>query len=1061
MFPGKVTLVAGSALYRFAGDGLPWHIRGKTGYYIRQAPDRMGRVGTYVVVPENCLVSAQQAEAQRQAYEAQRRAYDAQLRQQAEAQRQAAIEHQRAQQAEARAQAEETERLAKAKRAEEERQAKLVIAEQRREQAAQAKREAEQRATLEARELAAENQRQAEAARQAQAAEEKRAEAARIRALGVQAQSSVVVAPFSPDPSTGSAQLSLDEIRRLQEDPANRWQWDQEAKLPDGQGRFKLQTSDGVVRVFEAPLTKTLGILGPMAFGQIDEAASVPPLGVATGASVVGDARASGYEVRAGLAPDTESTRLDEKTFGRVFYFNGATGTREASDLSIFARLLSDDEAGWKERSLDPAAEFPAQDLRSVGRGVAWFRRSRIVVRDGQEHEENLGEYLVNRSQMEAVLRKLGRWESGLQAAKVGRQRELEAAALASQPVFNFTPIEEGERGPANQPADAHTKLREAGVFELVPRQDSRGFKRAEADSDDLADKLVDGKTHWTRVTDDVMRPLYPLPSEEGMSWYRVGSGNDVRVFYLNSEIVNEFRKDIPVDDGRAPEPQTPAVSSPMRSAPPPIVPSSTPHGGSGPVQEQVVQSLLPPGANVLVREGAKLRHPRASVGLLSATEAFPARVLENSWQLASSLCRASANAGTPLVDPQSPSKAPCAPDETLIAFDEGPRCRCVGTASVDLTDESDAPGEDGGEACTGKTAEMSVYTAAGFPAVNARTLKGADTLKLGEDHRIVVVDQSPDLGQFYRVRIVQQKRGAEYFSPLPDSYLLPASAFASPAKFETVESCLGLEQVTLFEAAPAPPPVSARGGKKTPGKSSEPEPQLSRPKQATKPKMETSGGHGGSTSAVGAVGAASPAESLKKFQPGPKFDEFAPKLQRMRTIVYQGAKGKSSQSACWGKVKLAIGGSGVCADFYQYVSKAAHDREYAANRARIVKEKGRSKLTDFEEAQARVTTTNAALMAPNVLKACGFENIMTRHSGLDPCDAPPGAILVYDSITKNAKKDLWGHVEIRTGGDDPGFASDYFSTKPRTDSRQDRRCRTEGANRRLVGIWLPKGYIQ
>ncbi|HEX8388508.1 MAG TPA: LysM peptidoglycan-binding domain-containing protein [Sphingomonas sp.] len=81
-----------------------------------------------------------------------------------------------------------------------------------------------------------------------------------------------------------------------------------------------------------------------------------------------------------------------------------------------------------------------------------------------------------------------------------------------------------------------------------------------------------------------------------------------------------------------------------------------------------------------------------------------------------------------------------------------------------------------------------------------------------------------------------------------------------------------------------------------------------------------------------------------------------------------------------------------------------------------------------------------------------GFVNVLGRP-GFDirsPYDAPKGAVLVYaDAPGATDRNRIYGHIEIRT---ERGFASDYFSTRPRTGDA----LRSDGpAGRVLIGVYV------
>lgn len=93
-----------------------------------------------------------------------------------------------------------------------------------------------------------------------------------------------------------------------------------------------------------------------------------------------------------------------------------------------------------------------------------------------------------------------------------------------------------------------------------------------------------------------------------------------------------------------------------------------------------------------------------------------------------------------------------------------------------------------------------------------------------------------------------------------------------------------------------------------------------------------------------------------------------------------------------------------------------------------------------------------AAKDAGGELKKEGYRNLLDKpnHGLQSPFDAPVGAVIVYD-VTDGTR---WGHIEIRVT---LGFASDYFSERPRTCSRNEKRINAtmSGRSRKVSGIWI------
>lgn len=84
-------------------------------------------------------------------------------------------------------------------------------------------------------------------------------------------------------------------------------------------------------------------------------------------------------------------------------------------------------------------------------------------------------------------------------------------------------------------------------------------------------------------------------------------------------------------------------------------------------------------------------------------------------------------------------------------------------------------------------------------------------------------------------------------------------------------------------------------------------------------------------------------------------------------------------------------------------------------------------------------------------LKKEGYRNLLDdpNHGLKNPYDAPVGAVIVYD-VTDGTR---WGHIEVRVRG---GFASDYFSSRPRTTIvGQEGNSTMSGRNRQVTGIWI------
>lgn len=91
-----------------------------------------------------------------------------------------------------------------------------------------------------------------------------------------------------------------------------------------------------------------------------------------------------------------------------------------------------------------------------------------------------------------------------------------------------------------------------------------------------------------------------------------------------------------------------------------------------------------------------------------------------------------------------------------------------------------------------------------------------------------------------------------------------------------------------------------------------------------------------------------------------------------------------------------------------------------------------------------------AAKNAGPELQKEGFRNLLDNpnHEFKSPYDAPVGAVIVYD-VTDGTR---WGHIEVRVSD---GFASDYFSRRPRTTlSGKENESTMSGRNRKVSGIW-------
>lgn len=93
-----------------------------------------------------------------------------------------------------------------------------------------------------------------------------------------------------------------------------------------------------------------------------------------------------------------------------------------------------------------------------------------------------------------------------------------------------------------------------------------------------------------------------------------------------------------------------------------------------------------------------------------------------------------------------------------------------------------------------------------------------------------------------------------------------------------------------------------------------------------------------------------------------------------------------------------------------------------------------------------------AAKNAGKELENEGYLNLLDNsdHGLQSPFDAPTGAVIVYD-VTDGT---LWGHIEVRVSD---GFASDYFSERPRTIARGETREKATmaGRQRKVIGIWV------
>ena len=93
-----------------------------------------------------------------------------------------------------------------------------------------------------------------------------------------------------------------------------------------------------------------------------------------------------------------------------------------------------------------------------------------------------------------------------------------------------------------------------------------------------------------------------------------------------------------------------------------------------------------------------------------------------------------------------------------------------------------------------------------------------------------------------------------------------------------------------------------------------------------------------------------------------------------------------------------------------------------------------------------------AAKNAGPELKKEGYRDLLDNqdHGMKSPYDAPEGAVIVYDVTDRTP----WGHIEVRING---GFASDYFSERPRTSPRNEKRqdATMSGRNRKVSGIWV------
>lgn len=92
-----------------------------------------------------------------------------------------------------------------------------------------------------------------------------------------------------------------------------------------------------------------------------------------------------------------------------------------------------------------------------------------------------------------------------------------------------------------------------------------------------------------------------------------------------------------------------------------------------------------------------------------------------------------------------------------------------------------------------------------------------------------------------------------------------------------------------------------------------------------------------------------------------------------------------------------------------------------------------------------------AAKDAGPELQKEGYRNLLDNpdHGLKNPYDAPVGAVIVYD-VTDGLR---WGHIEVHTS---EGFASDYFSPRPRTTKNgQESASTMSGRNRKVIGIWV------
>jgi len=173
-----------------------------------------------------------------------------------------------------------------------------------------------------------------------------------------------------------------------------------------------------------------------------------------------------------------------------------------------------------------------------------------------------------------------------------------------------------------------------------------------------------------------------------------------------------------------------------------------------------------------------------------------------------------------------------------------------------------------------------------------------------------------------------------------------------------------------------------------------------------------------------------------------PALPEIEPSLQKLEEILRRNVHYGKREEALSGPVAVETSRRGEAISLYQKDERESVSRCYKYVKIALLASGMVRHYLGGEPAKGA---------GPELQKE-GYRNLLDNpdHGLKSPYDAPLGAVIVYD-VTDGSP---WEHAEVRISD---GFASDYFSDRPRTSPRGEKRqdAGMVGRNRKVIGIWI------